>query len=189
MAATSSSKLALGIPAPNFSLPDVKGKIISTSDFEDSKVLLVAFICNHCPYVQHIGKDFSALAKQYERRGVAVVGISANDADAFPEDSIEKMAEYATDYGYTFPYLYDDTQQTAKAYGAACTPDFFLFDAGQKLVYHGQLDDSRPGNGIPVTGKDLTSALDMVLAGKSVPTPQKPSIGCSIKWKPGNEPN
>ena len=148
----------------------------------------MAFICNHCPYVKHVADGLAALAEEYQRRGVAVVGINANDAAAYPDDSPAKMAEEVRLRGYTFPYLYDESQAVAKAYGAACTPDFFVFDSDRKLVYRGQMDSSRPANGLPVTGEDLRTALDAALAGKSPAAKQKPSIGCNIKWKPGNAP-
>jgi peroxiredoxin len=181
--------LALGTPAPDFRLPDTQGRTVSLVDFKDAPALLVMFICNHCPYVQHVRSELVKLSKDYQARGVAVVGINANDAEAYPDDSPEKMREEAARWGYGFPYLLDATQETAKAYRAACTPDFFLFNKDRKLVYRGQLDDSRPSNGIPLTGKDLRAALDAVLAGKAVTGQQRPSMGCNIKWKPGNEPD
>jgi thiol-disulfide isomerase/thioredoxin len=150
--------------------------------------LLVAFICNHCPYVKHIRTGFADLAREYQRRGVAVVAINANDAEAYPDDRPEKMAEEIRDAGYTFPYLYDETQEVAKAYQAACTPDIFVFDRNHALTYRGQFDDSRPGNGVPVTGKDLRAALDAVLDGRPVPKDQKASVGCNIKWKQSKNP-
>ena len=189
MVQTPSTMLPLGIVAPPFSLPDTEGRIVALSDFSDRKALLVIFMCNHCPFVVHIREGLVALAKEYQPKGVAVVGISANDADAYPDDAPDKLAEAARRYGFIFPYLYDETQEVAKAYRAACTPDFFLFDDNRKLVYRGQMDGSRPGNDIPVTGEDLRTALDAVLEGHSVATDQKPSIGCNIKWKPGNEPD
>lgn len=179
----------LGMPAPDFRLPDTNGRIVSLSDFKDCPALLVIFMCNHCPYVQHIRSGLAQLARDYIPRGVGIVGINSNDVERYPDDSPAKMAEEVKKAGYIFPYLFDETQEVAKAYRAACTPDFFLFDRDRRLVYRGQFDDSRPGNGIPVTGKDLRSALDAVLAGKPVPTNQKPSMGCNIKWKPGNEPD
>ena len=188
MAAVNSTMLPLGTAAPDFRLPDTDGKTVSLSDLQ-GKPLLVAFICNHCPYVKHIRAALAQLARDYQPRGAAIVGISANDVANYPEDSPANMKAEAKEAGYVFPYLYDDSQAVAKAYRAACTPDFFLFDKNQRLVYRGQFDDSRPGNGIPVTGKDLRAALDAVLAGKPVPTKQKPSIGCNIKWKAGNEPD
>jgi peroxiredoxin len=188
MVKTASTMLPLGTHAPDFSLPDVQGNQVSLSDFSKSPALLVAFICNHCPYVKHIADGLSILAKEYQQRGVAVVGINANDVANYPDDSPEKMSEESKMRGYTFPYLYDETQEVAKAYGAACTPDFYVFDQNRKLVYRGQMDSSRPNSGIPVTGADLRAALDATLAGKPVSDSQKPSIGCNIKWKPGNEP-
>lgn len=177
------------MPAPDFRLPDTNGRIVSLSDFKDCPALLVIFMCNHCPYVQHIRSGLAQLARDYIPRGVGIVGINSNDVERYPDDSPAKMAEEVKEAGYIFPYLFDETQEVAKAYRAACTPDFFLFDRDRRLVYRGQFDDSRPGNGIPVTGKDLRAALDAVLAGKPVPTNQKPSMGCNIKWKPGNEPD
>jgi thiol-disulfide isomerase/thioredoxin len=146
-------------------------------------------MCNHCPYVKHIRDDLAKLARDYRQHGVAVVGINSNDVGNYPADSPARMMEEATAAGYVFPYLYDETQAVAKAYRAACTPDFYLFDKERRLVYRGQFDDSRPGNGVPVTGKDVRAALDAVLAGKPVSLTQRPSIGCNIKWKPGNEPD
>ena len=180
--------LALGTPAPDFLLPDTNGKFISLADLKGAPALLVIFMCNHCPYVKHIRHELADLADEYRKQGVAVVGINSNDAVNYPDDSPAKMAAEVREIGYTFPYLFDAAQTVARAYRAACTPDIFVFDKDQKLVYRGQFDDSRPGNGIPVTGKDLRDALDAVLAGKPVPSKQKPSIGCNIKWKPGNEP-
>lgn len=184
----STMQLPLGAPAPDFALPDTEGRIVQLSDFVQAKALLVIFMCNHCPYVKHIADHLAQLAKEYQAKGVAVVGINSNDVASYPDDSPQKMREEVKQRGYTFPYLYDETQEVAKAYRAACTPDFFLFDQHRRLVYRGQFDDSRPGNGIPVTGKDLRAALDAVLAGQPVPKEQKPSLGCNIKWKPGNEP-
>jgi len=189
MAAVNSTMLALGTKAPDFKLPSATGGMVSLKDFASSRGLLVMFICNHCPFVKHVREGLVQIAGQYQDKGVAVVGINANDWQTYPDDRPEQMALEARQYGYTFPYLYDETQQTAKAYRAACTPDFFLFDADRKLVYRGQLDESRPGNGIPVTGKDLRAALDALLAGKEAGADQKPSIGCNIKWRPGNEPD
>jgi peroxiredoxin len=183
MAETASTMLPLGTQAPHFQLPDPHGKRTSSDDFQSAPALLVAFICNHCPYVKHIRSQFAELAKEYQARGVAVVAISSNDVASFPEDSPEKMAEEIVQAGYTFPYLYDESQDVAKAYRAACTPDFFLFDGNRRLVYRGQFDDSRPKNGLPVTGADLRAALEAVLAGRPVPGDQKPSVGCNIKWK------
>jgi len=148
----------------------------------------VIFMCNHCPYVVHVAEGLARLAAEYQRRGVAVVGINSNDVSAYPDDAPERMAEEVKRRGYTFPYLYDESQAAAKAYRAACTPDFYVFDRGRKLVYRGQMDSSRPNSGLPVTGVDLRAALDAVLAGQPVSAAQKPSLGCNIKWKPGNEP-
>lgn len=188
MALTPSTMLPLGTAAPDFRLPDTSGKIVSLSDFENAPALLVIFMCNHCPYVKHVRDGLARLAKEYQARGVAVVGINANDVEKYPDDSPERMREEVRAAGYTFPYLYDATQEVAKAYRAACTPDFFVFDRQQRLVYRGQMDDSRPNSGKPVTGSDLRAALDAVLEGRPIPADQKPSIGCNIKWKPGNEP-
>ncbi len=189
MALTPSTMLSLGTKAPDFSLPDTAGKKVSLSDYDNGKPLLVVFMCNHCPYVKHIQYDFAELVREYQKKGVAVVGISANDVENFPEDSPENMARVAEDIGYTFDYLYDVSQEVAKAYHAACTPDFFLFDGDRKLFYRGQMDSSRPGNDIPITGQDLRDAFDRVLAGEEAPEVQQPSLGCNIKWKPGNEPD
>ncbi len=188
MVAVNSTMLPLGTNAPEFQLPDTSGKPVSLKDFSSAPVLLVVFMCNHCPYVKHIRSGLAQLARDYQPRGVAMVGINSNDVANYPADSPPKMAEEVKTAGYTFPYLYDETQAVAKAYRAACTPDFYLFDGEQRLVYRGQFDDSRPGNGLPVSGKDLRAALDAVLAGKPVASKQTPSIGCNIKWKPGNEP-
>ncbi|MDP3937420.1 MAG: thioredoxin family protein, partial [Deltaproteobacteria bacterium] len=174
---------------PDFELPDAGGKRFALSDFKDAPALLVIFMCNHCPFVKHIRGGLAALGRDYLKRGAAIVGINANDVQAYPADSPGKMAEEAREAGYTFPYLYDESQGVAKAYRAACTPDFFLFDAGGTLVYRGQFDGSRPGNSVPVTGADLRAALDEVLAGKPVTKDQIPSVGCNIKWKAGNEPD
>jgi peroxiredoxin len=189
MVKTVSVMIPLGTRAPDFSLPDVEGNTVSMSDFVDAPALLVAFICNHCPYVQHIAPEFAKLAREYQDRGVAVVGINSNDWTQFPDDSPQKMAEEVRRRGYTFPYLADETQEVAKEYHAACTPDFYVFDKDRLLVYRGEMDASRPGNNIKVTGKDLREALDCVLTGQPVPEAQKPSLGCNIKWKPGNEPD
>jgi len=189
MVKTASTMLPLGTNAPDFSLPNVDGKTVSLSGFQESPALLVVFMCNHCPFVKHISGGLASFAKEYRPKGLAMVGISSNDVAGFPDDSPQRMTEEAKQAGYTFPYLYDETQQVAKDYRAACTPDFFLFDRERKLVYRGQFDDSRPDNGIPVTGTDLHRAVDCVLKGEPIPEPQKPSIGCNIKWKPGNEPD
>ncbi len=188
MAATASTMLPLGTKAPDFRLPDTQGKLVSLEDFKNAPALLVVFMCNHCPFVKHILDGLVGLIKDYQAKGVAVVGVNSNDAANYPEDRPEMMAKVAKQKGFTFPYLYDEAQDVAKAYHAACTPDFFLFDKQRKLVYRGQMDDSRPGNGVPVTGTDLRAALDAVLEGKPVPTKQKPSMGCNIKWKPGAAP-
>ena len=180
--------LPLGTQAPDFRLPDPGGKVVALSDFKSAPALLVVFMCNHCPYVKHLRDGLAQLARDYRSRGVAVVGINSNDVANYPADSPAKMAAEAAAAGYTFPYLYDETQVVAKAYRAACTPDLYVFDQDQRLVYRGQFDDSRPGSGVPATGKDVRAALDAVLAGKAVSPNQKPSIGCNIKWKPGNEP-
>lgn len=180
--------LPLGTGAPAFSLPDTDGQTVTLEQFRDAPALLVMFICNHCPYVKHIRHVLARFCKAYQQRGAAIVGINSNDAEKYPEDSPEKMKAEVAEVGYTFPYLYDEMQQTARDYHAACTPDFFLFDKDRRLVYRGQFDDSRPGNNKPLTGADLGAALDAVLAGKPVSTRQIPSAGCNIKWKPGNEP-
>jgi len=187
MVAVNSTMLPLGTAAPDFRLPDTNGKTVSLSDFR-GKPALVMFICNHCPFVKHIRAGLAQLGRDYQPRGVAIAGISANDVENYPQDSPAKMKEEAKDAGYVFPYLYDESQAVAKAYHAACTPDFYLFDTGHRLVYRGQFDDSRPGNALPVTGKDLRAALDAVLGGKEISPIQKPSIGCNIKWKTGREP-
>jgi peroxiredoxin len=180
--------LPLGTQAPTFALPDGEGNTVSTSDFTGKKALVVMFICNHCPYVKHVREQLAALGRDYQAQGAAVVAISSNDVENYPDDSPEKMREEAQDAGYTFPYLYDESQEVAKAYQAACTPDFYVFDGDQKLAYRGQLDASRPRNDEPVTGADLRAAIDAVLAGEPVAESQKPSLGCNIKWKAGNEP-
>lgn len=182
--------LPLGTPAPAFALPDVvSGRPVSLSDFSTAPALLVMFICNHCPYVKHVESGMVETAKDLQARGVAVVAISSNDVALYPDDSPEQMKLIARRGGYTFPYLYDESQSAAKAYRAACTPDFFLFDSNRKLVYRGQMDDSRRGNDRPVTGRDLRAAVDAVLDGRPVTSEQVPSLGCNIKWKPGNEPD
>jgi len=188
MVRTVSTMLELGTPAPDFALPDTEGNIVSLSDFAGRKALLVIFMCNHCPYVKHVAPQLKLLADDYASRGVGIVGISSNDAEKYPSDSPEAMAKEKADRGYHFPYLYDENQSVAKAYAAACTPDFFLFDAELKLVYRGQLDSSRPDSGIPVTGEDLRAAIDAVLAGRQPAVAQRASLGCNIKWKAGNEP-
>lgn len=188
MARTPSTMLPLGTPAPDFKLMNVDGREVELADFASKPALLVMFMCNHCPFVVHVADQLAQLASEYMARGVAVVGINSNDTATHPADSPERMVAEAEERGYAFPYLFDETQAVAKAYRAACTPDFFLFDQDRKLVYRGQLDDSRPGNGVPVTGKDLRAALDAVLAGKKPVEEQRASLGCNIKWKAGNEP-
>ena len=184
MALTPSTMSALGTRAPDFSLPEVvSGQTVSLATFKDKAVLLVMFICRHCPYVQHVKAAFAKLGKDYAGKDVGIVAISANDAANYPDDAPASLAAMATEEGFTFPLCYDESQAVAKAYAAACTPDFFLYDRARTLVYRGQLDDSRPGNGKPVTGRDLRAALDAVLAGRPAPADQKPSIGCNIKWK------
>ncbi len=187
--AVTSTMLPLGTPAPDFKLRDtVSGQTVSVGDYEGRKALLVMFLCNHCPYVQHVRHALAELGTDYAGADIGIVAISSNDAQAYPSDGPEAMAEEAAQIGYPFPYLFDETQEVAKAYTAACTPDFFLFDEDRKLVYRGQLDSSRPGSLTKVTGEDLRAAIDAVLAGEPVPADQRPSMGCSIKWKPGNAP-
>ena len=182
--------LELGTPAPDFHLPDsVSGRTVSLSDFRDALALVVVFMCNHCPYVKHIRDQLAVFAGDIQARGVSVVGISANDVSTHPQDGPGPMSDEAREAGYTFPYLYDETQDVAKAYRAACTPDFYLFDQNRRLVFRGQFDDSRPGNDVPVTGKDLRAAVDAVLEGRTVAPDQKASMGCNIKWRAGNEPD
>ncbi len=188
MVATASEMLPLGTSAPDFNLPDTKGNMVSLADFEEAPPLLVIFMCNHCPFVKHVLHVMVDLIKEYQAKGIAVVGINSNDVANFSEDSPEKMAKVSKKAGFTFPYLFDQSQEVAKAYHAACTPDFFLFDKERKLVYRGQMDDSRPGSEVPVTGVDLIRAMDAVLAGRDISSDQKPSMGCNIKWKKGNEP-
>jgi peroxiredoxin len=188
MARTPSTMLPLGTPAPDFSLINVDGQTVSLSDFQNAPALLVMFICNHCPYVKHVADQLAQLGHEYTQRNASIVAINSNDVANHPADSPEQMVAEAEMRGYVFPYLYDETQEVAKAYHAACTPDFFLFDADKKLAYRGQLDSSRPDSGIPVTGGDLRAALDAVLGGKKPSADQKSSLGCNIKWKPGNEP-
>jgi peroxiredoxin len=189
MAETPSTMAPLGMAAPDFRLPDaISGRQVALADFQGAPALLVMFLCNHCPYVKHVRPHLAQLARDYQQRGVAVVAISSNDTAAFPDDSPAGMRQEARAAGYTFPYLFDEDQQVAKAYRAACTPDLYVFDGERRLVYRGQLDDSRPSNGRPVTGADLRAALEAVLAGRGVPQDQRASVGCNIKWKPGNEP-
>ncbi len=187
MVKTASTMLPLGTTAPDFALPNVDGTVVSRAQFADQP-LCVIFMCNHCPFVVHIRSVLAQLAVEYQARGVAVVGISSNDVGSHPQDGPQQMRQEAQTAGYTFPYLYDQSQSVAIAYKAACTPDIFLFDADHALVYRGQFDSSRPGNGLPVTGADLRAALDAVLAGQPVAIEQRPSIGCNIKWRPGAEP-
>jgi thiol-disulfide isomerase/thioredoxin len=189
MALTPSTMLPLGTAALDFTLPDTTGKHVALADFKDKAALVVIFMCNHCPYVIHIRAGLAQLAHDYAPKNVGIVGINANDVKNYPADSPAKMKMEIETAGYIFPYLYDETQAVAKSYRAACTPDIFLFDRGRRLVYRGQFDASRPGNGIPVTGKDLRAALDAVLAGRTTSEFQVASMGCNIKWKAGNEPD
>lgn len=186
--AAQSKMVELGSLAPEFVLTDPSGAPWQLGKVAGEGPVLVAFICNHCPYVVHIADAFAAFATEYKDKGLATVAISANDVSTHPQDGPDKMAEFARAHHFTFPYLYDETQETAKAYGAVCTPDLFLFDADKKLVYRGQFDDTRPSRGTP-TGADIRAAADAVLAGKKPSRDQTPSVGCSIKWKPGNAPN
>ena len=180
--------LDLGTALPSFRLPDFDGRMRSSTDVRGEQGLVVAFICNHCPFVRHVRQEFARFAKEYQARGLGVVGIMSNDIATFPQDDVDGMRQEAQEVGYTFPYLLDETQEVAKMFRAACTPDLFLFDRNGALVYRGQFDDSRPGNNVPVTGSDLRAAADAVLSGKAASTQQKASIGCNIKWKKGNEP-
>jgi peroxiredoxin len=180
--ATESTMLELGTPAPDFRLASFDGKVHALDDFRDAKGLVVAFICSHCPFVKHLRDEFARFARDYQAKGIAVVAINSNDIETYPQDGPEGMSAEARTVGYTFPYLFDETQAVAKAYRAACTPDFFLFDQQRKLVYRGQFDDTRPGKGTP-TGADLRAACDALLGGKAIPKEQKPSVGCGIKWK------
>jgi len=189
MSETPSTMLELGSLAPDFLLPDTNGKTVSRDVAAGEKGLLVIFMCNHCPFVIHVREELARLGKDYIAKGFGVVGINANDVANYPDDSPEKMAQEVKKAGYTFAYLYDQSQEVAQAYRAACTPDFFLFDQDKKLVYRGQLDSSRPGNGLPVTGEDLRGAMDALLAGEAVEAKQLPSMGCNIKWKAGNAPD
>jgi peroxiredoxin len=181
--------LPLGTPAPGFRLPDFAGRPHALTDFAERPALLVAFICGHCPFVRHIRGEFARYAREFGPQGLAVVAINSNDLDAYPQDGPDGMRAEAAELDYGFPYLLDETQTVAQAYQASCTPDFFLFDADRRLVYRGQFDDSRPGNGVPVTGADLRAATAAVLARRAPASEQKPSIGCNIKWKPGNTPD
>ena len=189
MVKTASTMLPLGTLAPDFRLPNIDGSLVSLDDVSGGKALVVVFMCNHCPFVKHVAAELVRLSRDYASKGVKLVGISSNDVSTYPDDSPEAMKEEARVQGYDFPYLYDETQEVAQSYRAACTPDFFVFDAQRKLAYRGQLDDSRPKNGIPVTGKDLRNALDLILSGQNAPTEQRPSIGCNIKWHAGKEPS
>jgi peroxiredoxin len=189
MALTNSQMLPLGTPAPDFRLPDFSGKSFSLRDFKEAPALLVMFICNHCPYVQHVRPTLAKLTNEYKKKGVASVAINSNDVARYPADSPAMMQEEAKSAGYTFPYLMDESQSVAKAYRAACTPEFYLLDRDRKLYYRGRLDGSTPGSNVPTTGEDLRRALDALLAGKPAPKEQLPSMGCNIKWKPGNEPD
>jgi peroxiredoxin len=189
MVKTASTMLALGTTAPEFHLPDVvSGETISLATFSGSKALLVMFICQHCPFVKHIQSELAKIGHDYRDR-LGIVAISANDVANYPDDSPQKLKEMAQELNFNFPVCYDESQSVSKSYTAACTPDFFLFDSSSKLVYRGQLDDSRPSNGVPVTGKNLRQAIDAVLQDQEINFEQKPSIGCNIKWKPGNEPD
>jgi peroxiredoxin len=190
MSLTPSTMLDLGTPAPDFNLPEpMTGKTVSLNDFAGAPGLLVIFMCNHCPYVKHIRHGLAEFAREYQAKGLKIVAISSNDVENHPDDSPEKMIEEVKNIGYSFPYLYDESQEVATAYQAACTPDLYLFDGDMKLAYRGQFDDSRPGNDKPVTGADLRAAVDALLAGQPISSDQKASMGCNIKWKPGNEPN
>jgi peroxiredoxin len=189
MALTASTMLPLGSQAPDFRLPDTDGNLVTLGDFREAPALLVIFLCNHCPYVKHIRQEMAKLTREYNAKGVASVGINSNDVANYPDDRPELMAQEKAEVGYPFPYLFDETQEVAKAYQAACTPDFYLFDRNRKLIYRGQMDSSRPGNDVPVSGSDLRAALETILAGRPVPEAQRPSMGCNIKWKPGNAPD
>lgn len=190
MAAVNSTMLPLGTPAPAFQLPDTGGNIISLEAFDGARAYAVMFICNHCPYVRMLRREIAQLAREYQDKGVVFVGINSNDTVNYPDDNLEAMVREVAEQGYTFPYCLDETQEVAKAYRASCTPDFYVFDKGRLLAYRGQFDDSRPGNGATVTGSDLRTALDAILDGEEIPDDvQKPSIGCNIKWKPGNAPD
>lgn len=190
MVRTLSTMLDLGTAAPDFRLPDVvSGRTFSLDSFGDKKALLVMFVCRHCPYVKHVQAELARIGRDYRDKDVAVVAVSSNDAAEHPDDAPESLKEQAAEQGFVFPYLYDEDQSAAKAYAAACTPDFFLFDSDRRLVYRGQLDDSRPKSDTPVTGRDLRAALDAVLADAPVAEDQRASLGCNIKWKPGNEPD
>ncbi|TWT65304.1 thioredoxin family protein [Allorhodopirellula solitaria] len=188
MVRTASTMMPLGTAAPDFSLPETDGDTVSLADFKESKALLVVFMCNHCPYVKHVAEQLKLLSDEYMQHGVGVVGINSNDIEKYPDDNFAAMTAEKEERNYSFPYALDEDQSVAIAYGAACTPDFFLFDGDHRLTYRGQLDGSRPKSGTAVTGVDLRAALDETLAGRTAAIDQKPSIGCNIKWKPGNEP-
>ena len=189
MVAVASTMLPLGTRVPEFSLVNaVGGRRVSPGDYRDAQALLVMFICNHCPYVRHVRQEIGRVAADYAPRGVALIAINSNDVAAYPDDAPPHMRQLAADEGWRFPFLFDETEAVAKAFRAACTPEFYLFDGDRKLAYRGQLDDSRPKNDVPVTGRDLRAALEAVLAGRPVAAEQRPSVGCSIKWKPGNAP-
>ena len=189
MVVTPSTMPPIGMAAPDFTLPDVDGRAVSLEDFDGAKALVVVFMCNHCPFVKHLKGAFRDFAAEYQEKGMAVVAINSNDAERFPQDGPEAMARDAAAHGYSFPYLWDESQEVAKAYRAACTPDFFLFDEGRSLAYRGQFDGSRPGSDVAVTGEDLRAAADAVLARRAPSPDQRASVGCNIKWKPGNAPS
>jgi peroxiredoxin len=189
MSVTPSTMLELGTAMPSFSLPDLNGRTVSDRDVASAPAVLVAFICPHCPYVKHVRQGIAQFARDYQSKGLAIIAINSNDTVQYPQDGIGGMKEEAAEAGYVFPYVFDEDQQVAKSYRAACTPDFFLFDRARTLVYRGQFDDSRPSKDIPVTGADLRAAADAVLGGRPVPAAQKPSVGCNIKWKAGSAPD
>lgn len=190
MVKTLSTMMPLGAEAPDFSLVNVDGTTVSRSDFSEASALVVMFICNHCPFVKHVADQLAEIGRDYVPQGVGIVAINSNDTSKHPEDSPEQMVHEAENRGYMFPYLFDEEQEVAKAYKAACTPDFYVFDSDHKLVYRGQLDDSRPSNDLEVTGNDLRAAIDAAVGGQSIPDDQqKPSLGCNIKWKEGGEPD
>ena len=188
MVRTPSTMLPLGTEAEDFSLTNIDGRTLSFADVAGERGTVLMFICNHCPFVKHVANELAAIGYEYMPKGVGMVAINSNDVVSHPADSPEQMIHESEQRGYSFPYLFDETQEVAKAYGAACTPDFYLFDGNHKLVYRGQLDGSRPDSGVPVTGEDLRKAIDALLESRPLPQPQHPSIGCNIKWRPGNEP-
>ena len=188
MVRTPSTMLPLGTEAEDFLLTNIDGRTLSFADVAGERGTVLMFICNHCPFVKHVANELAAIGYEYMPKGVGMVAINSNDVAAHPADSPEQMIHESEQRGYSFPYLFDETQEVAKAYGAACTPDFYLFDGNHKLVYRGQLDGSRPDSGVPVTGEDLRKAIDALLESRPIPQPQHPSIGCNIKWRPGNEP-